>query len=213
MRTVSILNQELSDKIRIKGSLLTIMARGNYSIDLIRQMAECDANYIRLLKLVPQLQAYKDRSFIEYALQPTDRLDQSPAQHPTLELEPEKHLEGLASEFCIAERGYDEENVTVTITILEAFKYTTTLEIIQKPEFRQWMTNPSMLVRVYHDASTAEVISYQGHRNLQARYAQPNPSMYHADEKMQVNQFLGEWLTHCLNVGRSLKKPDLLLNS
>ena len=189
------------------------MARGNYSIDLIRQMAECDANYIRLLKLVPQLQAYKDRSFIEYALSPSEHLDCSDDQYLTYDLEPEKHLEGLSTEFCIAERNFDAENVTVAIKILEAFKYTTTLEITQKPEFKKWMTNPSMLVRVYHDASTAEVVSYQGHRNLQPRYAQPNPLMYHADEKMQVNQFLGEWLTHCLNVGRSLEEPDLLLNS
>jgi uncharacterized protein YqiB (DUF1249 family) len=89
------------------------------------------------------------------------------------------------------------------IEIVEAFKYTTTLEIRQKPALEKWMTNPSMLVRVYHDASTAEVISYQGHRNLQSRYEQPNAKMYHSDEKMQVNMFLGEWLTHSLKVGRS----------
>ena len=101
------------------------------------------------------------------------------------------------------------EKVTVEIKILEAFKYTTTLEIVQRPEFKKWMTNPSMLVRVYHDASTAEVVSYQGHRNLKPRYSQPNPKMYHSDEKMQVNSFLGEWLTHCLKVGRSIKAPEL----
>ena len=55
------------------------------------------------------------------------------------------------------------EPVTVEIKILEAFKYTSTLEIVQKPELTKWMTNPTMLVRVYHDASTAEVVSYQGH--------------------------------------------------
>lgn len=189
------------------------MARSNYSIDLIKQMAECDANYIRLLRLLPQLHAYKDKSFVEYARM-------CAADHAELDIddnmqipEPEKLLEGITSEFCIAESGGERDKITVKIRILEAFKYTTTLEIEQKPEFRKWMTNPSMLVRVYHDASTAEVVSYQGHRNLQPRYPQPNPMMYHADEKMQVNKFLGEWLTHCLNVGRSLKQPDLLINS
>ena len=44
------------------------MAKSSYSVDLIKQMAECDANYIRLLKLVPHLQAYRDRSFAEIAL-------------------------------------------------------------------------------------------------------------------------------------------------
>lgn len=189
------------------------MARGNYSIDLIRQMAECDANYIRLLRLVPQLRAYRDKSFLEYArLCAAD--DAAFISEELVDTsEPQKYLEGTTSEFCIAETGSKGGKVTVLIKILEAFKYTTTLEIVQKPEFRKWMTNPSMLVRVYHDASTAEVVSYQGHRNLQPRYSQPNPKMYHADEKMQVNQFLGEWLTHCLNVGRSQKEPDILFNT
>ena len=44
------------------------MSKSNYSVDLIRQMVECDTNYIRLLKLVPQLRAYRDRSFIKQAV-------------------------------------------------------------------------------------------------------------------------------------------------
>jgi uncharacterized protein YqiB (DUF1249 family) len=115
-------------------------------------------------------------------------------------------LEGLLVEFHISDQLYFGSKVTVEIEIVEAFKYTTTLEIRQKPVLEKWMTNPSMLVRVYHDASTAEVISYQGHRNLQPRYEQPNAKMYHSDEKMQVNKFLGEWLTHSLKVGRSNKE-------
>ncbi len=181
------------------------MSKSSYSIDLIKQMAECDANYIRLLKLVPHLQAYRDNSFAELALlensgddkEIVDRIKNSP--------EPEKLLEGLLVEFCIADQiGYSAK-VTVEIEILEAFRYTTTLEIRQKPVLEKWMTNPSMLVRVYHDANTAEVISYQGHKNLQPRYEQPNAKMYHSDEKMQVNMFLGEWLTHSLKVGRSIE--------
>ena len=186
------------------------MSKTNYSIDLIKQMAVCDANYIRLLKLVPQLAAYLDKSFHSYM----DELDTSfsAAEFDTTS-EPEKVLEGITREFCIADLEDVQEKVTVEIRILEAFKYTTTLEIIQKPQLETWMTNPSMLVRVYHDANTAEVISYQGHRNLKPRYAQPNPRMYHADEKMQVNQFLGEWLTHCLKVGRSVEAPELITNA
>jgi uncharacterized protein YqiB (DUF1249 family) len=176
------------------------MARSGYSIDLIKQMAECDANYIRLLKLVPQLRAYRDGSFDELV-----DIDISS------DAEPEKHLEGITAQYCLADLQ-DEGKVTVEIKIVEAFKYTCTLEIVQLPEFKQWMTNPSMLVRVYHDANTAEVVSYQGHRHLQPRYTQPNPKMYHPDEKMQVNRFLGEWLTHCLNVGRSAKVPDLIFS-
>lgn len=180
------------------------MPKAKYSIDLIKQMAVCDANYILLLKLLPQLQAYLDKSFASIASHG------GATQADSLRDQPEKLLEGISREFCIADLEDSRQKVTVEITIVEAFKYTTTLEIVQKPEFKDWMTNPSMIVRVYHDASTAEVMSYQGHRNLKPRYSQPNPKMYHADEKMQVNGFLGEWLSHCLKVGRSTQAPELL---
>jgi len=189
------------------------MPGSNYSIDLIKQMAECDANYIRLLKLVPQLGAYIDKSFVEQAARYSAGSSGRQKNPPTDSDEPEKLLEGLTTEFCIADLDDSNEKVSVEIRILEAFKYTTTLEITQRPQLDKWMTNPSMLVRVYHDANTAEVVSYQGHRNFKSRYSQPNPKMYHADEKMQVNLFLGEWLTHCLKVGISTKAPDLLFQT
>ena len=186
------------------------MSKSNYSIDLIKQMAECDANYIRLLKLVPQLRAYRDRSAMGYPLLDSDISNHEEMKRTISNKEPEKILEGLTSEFCIADFCNSSQKVTVKIKILEAFKYTTIMEITQQPELKKWMTNSPMLVRVYHDASTAEVVSYQGHRNLRARYSQPNPKMYHADEKMQVNKFLGECLTHCLKAGRSANVPELL---
>ena len=187
------------------------MAKTSYRIDLIKQMAECDANFIRLLKLLPYLQAYRDRSFLEHALLQAS-LEQLNNGMYISDSEPEKALEGLSSEFVIADLENTADKVTVEMKIVEAFKYTTTLEITQQPELKQWMTNPSMLVRVYHDASTAEVVSYQGHRNLKPRYSRPNPQMYHTDEKMQVNAFLGEWLTLCLKVGRCAKVPDSLMS-
>ena len=179
------------------------MAKSSYSVDLIKQMAECDANYIRLLKLVPYLQAYRDKSFVETATLNNTGREKDIIRQLKNRDEPEKLLEGLFVEFCIADDASFGSGVTVEIEIVEAFKYTTTLEIRQRPVLEKWMTNPSMLVRVYHDASTAEVVSYQGHRNLKPRYEQPNAKMYHSDEKMQVNMFLGEWLTHSLKVGRS----------
>lgn len=187
------------------------MAKTSYSIDLIKQMAECDANFIRLLKLLPYLQAYRDRSFLEHALLHAS-LEELNDGMCISDSEPEKALEGLSSKFVIADLENTSDQVTVEMKLVEAFKYTTTLEITQQPELKQWMTNPSMLVRVYHDACTAEVVSYQGHRNLKPRYSRPNPQMYHADEKMQVNAFLGEWLTLCLKVGRSAKVPDSLMS-
>ena len=37
------------------------MSRNKYSIDLQKHMAVCDANYIRLLKLLPQLEVYRSK--------------------------------------------------------------------------------------------------------------------------------------------------------
>lgn len=216
MRRLLELRTNADDRNKIerkRNSEPTRMPKHSYRIDLIKQMAECDANFIRLLKLVPQLQAYRDKSFLNYAIQRNAFTGSLQAAQTFNKDEPEKILEGLGVEFCIADLEGSNSKVTVEIRIVEAFKYTTTLEIIQRPELRKWMTNPSMLVRVYHDASTAEVISYQGHRNLKPRYSQPNPKMYHSDEKMQVNMFLGEWLTHCLKVGRSIKAPDILFST
>lgn len=53
-------------------------------------------------------------------------------------------------------------------------------------------------LRVYHDAKVAEVISYQGHKNLRPFYDVPNQKMYHRDEKRQVNRLLYEFLNLCL---------------
>ena len=39
------------------------MPKNAYSIDLIKQMAECDANYIRLLRLLPVLAAHRQRDY------------------------------------------------------------------------------------------------------------------------------------------------------
>jgi uncharacterized protein YqiB (DUF1249 family) len=165
-----------------------------------------------LLKLLPHLQSYRDKSFLEHASYHNPDVDYQ--QAPYLDSSaPEKALEGICSEFVIADLEHSDEKLTVTLKIVEAFKYTTTLEITQKPEFTNWMTNPSMLVRAYHDANTAEVMSYQGHRKLKPRYARQNPQMYHSDEKMQVNAFLGEWLSHCIEVGRSTEAPDCSLKA
>ena len=63
----------------------------------------------------------------------------------------------------------------------------------------------SMDVRIYHDATLAEVVAWQGHRQLQPRHEYPNPKMYQEDEKAQLNTFLGELLAFCLEKGRIME--------
>jgi len=198
------------------------MKTHEYSIDLIKQMAECDANYIRLLKLIPGLRAYGNKSVVRNSIcdnklslkGASDSSTQVPKINQTpLARKPTEEIHGKVAEFCISDGHSDDQKIVVEISVVESFKYTTTLEIVQKPSVGKWLSNPTMLVRVYHDASTAEVTSYQSHRNFKPKYSLPNSKMYHRDEKSQINRFLGEWLTHCLEAGRCLKVPSLAFNS
>ena len=181
------------------------MLRSKYSIDLQKHMAVCDANYIRLLKLLPQLETYRDK-ILESSSKRDGCFDIIENSTKSID-DSQKYLKGLKREFCISDTDAIEETVTVELTVLETFKYTNTLQIIQKPALTELIKSPIMIIRIYHDASTAEVISSQGHKNFHARYPLVNPMMYHADEKKQINLFLGEWLSICLREGRSSKLP------
>ena len=198
------------------------MSKRDYSLDLIKQMAECDANYIRLLKLVPELWVFRSKCLTRKKLQQkkhnpdwidliqdSDFINSGSAD--LISLEAGLPI-GKIAEFGIVDENYSQHKLVVEISVIESFKYTTTLEIVQKPQTDNWLASPTMQVRVYHDASTAEVTSYQNHRNFKPRYSQPNPQMYQRDEKMQVNSFLGEWLTYCLKAGQCLKAPDIIIN-
>lgn len=146
-----------------------------YSIDLSTQMAACDANYIRILKLLPRLS--KD-SVREVAI---------PGAGPV-------------------------ERIVFLIEVTESFKYTSTVRISQclPDSGNAWFQPPEMLIRMYHDANTAEVISYQNHKFFKAVYPVPNRHMYHVNEKEQLNLFLTEWLNLCLDKGISNDEVEYL---
>ncbi len=139
-----------------------------YIIDLAAQLADCDANYMKLMRLLPEME---DRDHYEFAL---------PAAR-------------------------DEIN-KVEIRVLERSRYTSTISIIQHGILSRWLPAPSMTVRIYHDARSAEVICFERKRYFKAKYDYPNKQLFHRDEKSQLNRFLGEWLSHCLDQGLSLDK-------
>lgn len=98
------------------------------------------------------------------------------------------------------------------ISVSERCKYTTMLEIEQctgsSPELPDALSvATSFSLRIYHDARMAEVIGFNRHRRIQPRYEYPNDNMYHRDEKVQLNRFLGEWLSYCLRYGHALENP------
>lgn len=62
---------------------------------------------------------------------------------------------------------------------------------------------PKMVIRLYHDARMAEVISNQDIRQVKPRYDYPNHAMHLPDEKQQINLFLKEWLQLSLQLGQT----------
>jgi uncharacterized protein YqiB (DUF1249 family) len=144
-----------------------------YKVDLPLQMAECEANYLRLTKLL------------------ANRHPGSSASQP------------VEFRFMIARGQQDWLHV---LRIIERSPYTTTLELSRTAigESSNWLALPKLTLRMYHDAKLAEVLAWEGHKRLRPRYEYPNQSMYQSDEKYQLNRFLGEWLTLCLEHGHSL---------
>lgn len=139
----------------------------SYSIDLQHHMAECDANYVRLLRLFPMLKSEDAQEF-------TLALPNQPAQ----------------VQFSVVERG----------------PFTTLLKISFAAE-NKWMgmATPQLEVRVYHDARSAEVVSYQNQNYFHGKYEYPNTRMRQRDEKVQINRFLSEFLNLCLEHGATAK--------
>ncbi len=151
--------------------------RGRYSVDLSSHMAECDANYHKLMRLFPGL---REQQELDIALPLV------PAQH------------GADSVASPADTG-------VTFQVVERGPYTTLLRIVVR-NGGGWMAlaaAPDMTVRVYHDALSAEVVSYHNQNRFHGVYEYPNSRMRQRDEKVQLNRFLGEFLTVCLEHGAS----------
>lgn len=80
------------------------------------------------------------------------------------------------------------------VKLLENTQYTQLIEISRAIEISQLVDTPKVVVRVYHDAKLAEVLTSRQIYRLRAVYDYPNIRMYHRDEKYQVNAFLEELL-------------------
>ena len=141
------------------------MRRPRYQVDLVAQQAMGDMNYLRLRKLLPDLERRSDWCF-------------------SISLP-------LGQEWQIA------------VQVEERARFTTTVLLSRHQCQCRWTRSPSMRVRLYHDARMAEVVAWERHRVARGRYEYPNRKMYQADEKAQLNRFLGEWLSLCLAQGKA----------
>ncbi|MGJ8515571.1 DUF1249 domain-containing protein [Carnimonas bestiolae] len=89
------------------------------------------------------------------------------------------------------------------VEVEEQAPYTTRLNVTQSGMLEALVDSPRMRVHLYHDVRMAEVVDFQRKRHFQGRYRYPNAHMHQPDEKLQLNRFLGEWLDHALEHGRS----------
>ena len=157
------------------------MKRRRYNIDLGAHIAECEANYARLMRLLPDLPDADRRTF-------SLRLGES---------EPKVRFE-------VAERC----PYTTVVNIVQDPPPASGQESGQGTgENVPGLAETRLSIRIYHDAKAAEVIEYQNQRGFRAVYEYPNARMRHPDEKAQVNRFLGEFLGVCLEHGVSSEQP------
>ncbi len=148
-----------------------------YKVDLPRQLAQCEANYLRLMKLLPALDTSDER---EFAL-------------------PMAASEALRVHIRV------EDRAPYTTTVLVSHPQAPLPESLGLSA--KAMAMPELRVRLYHDALMAEVVCWQRHRSIKPKYDYPNAQMYQQDEKAQLNLFLGEWLSHCLAQGHAVHSP------
>ncbi len=143
---------------------MRVNSKPRYRVDLSGLQALCEANYLRLRKLMPDIAVKDERQIV----------------------------------LCIE----GEQQQRLVMQVIERCRYTTMLRLSYQ-QHNEWLQPPSMEVRLYHDASMAEVVAVYNRRRLHGVYPYPNEQMLQPDEKFQLNRFLGEWLGYCQHHGQS----------
>ncbi|MFT4925718.1 MAG: hypothetical protein ACI8WB_001813 [Phenylobacterium sp.] len=150
-----------SKTVRGENHLTDVTKRGKYVPDLQGFLVLCELNYVRLLKLLPDIEP--SGAFYDYHIR---------------------------------------ESMIYRLTIKEVCKYTTIINMKQLSPLHSQFPVPTMEIRLYHDAQSAEVTSSQNISRVKPSYQYPNPQMMQRDEKMQMNNFLQDWLKLCHQYGQ-----------
>ncbi|WP_105102147.1 DUF1249 domain-containing protein [Microbulbifer pacificus] len=151
--------------------------RERYRVDLPNYHADCDANYLRLCKLMPELASNHCWRY---------------------------QVPGGTLEVAVLERSRYTTEVCLQASAGTARKNSAGKD--NAGESNDWLQPPPITVRLYHDARMAEVVAVDGQGPVGGdglNFSYPNPAMHNEDERQQVNRFLSEWLAHCLANGRA----------
>lgn len=157
-----------------------------HNVDLRKQQAAASSNYLRLLKLLPQI---RDKGHHSFSL----------------------HIPGAPGADTRVEADVLERGPYTTLLRINQTLPDTTRPLRHSESTRScWDPLPvRMSIRIYHDAQMAEIVDFMEIRHFKSSYAYPNKQMLLPDEKQQINYFLGEWLNRCLKFGVAVKPLKL----
>jgi hypothetical protein len=100
-------------------------------------------------------------------------------------------------------------DLTLHVSVLDVQRYTTTFKMTYWFDVDgQWVADPDLDVRVYHDARLAEVMSWRsGGRNkiLRAFDADQGSEL---DRRWTRNTMLNKWLEYCIDLGHRFEPVD-----
>lgn len=143
-------------------------------------MADCEANYARICRLLPAVLQPVTDSGVDAVV------EESAESKLTIELA-------------------TAQPASLSIQVRERAAFTTTVDVQVRVESFADIEGGSgcvnMAVRLYHDVNMAEVFACNRKPSRLASYEYPNEQMFQPDEKAQQNRFLGEWLGLCLRHG------------
>ena len=104
-----------------------------------------------------------------------------------------ERLMGVLALASVVEQWPDR--AALQITTIDSDRYTSTISMQEKGTKHHYSLQLNrLIVRLYHDASLAEVLQWPDKRVLRGSYPYPNHRMAQRDEKEQLNQYLTEWL-------------------
>ncbi len=104
-----------------------------------------------------------------------------------------------------------DDSYAVTVSVVERCRFTTSITLNHDLKSHDiFVVNPSVKIRIYHDARLAEVVACQQGSKFFAVYPFILAKVPFQNEKRDVNLFLREWLNHCLTQGYRLESNSLL---
>lgn len=139
-----------------------------YQPDLDEMLSQCELNYLLMQRLSPE--------FMQKAVQPSH--SDEGEEHSKWQLE--------------------NAHCSIAMEVTEQAKYTTTLLMKINSPSNAISGQIELIVRMYHDAKMLEVMEGTGPGALKAIYELNDSQQRPADEKRQLNRFIGECLKACL---------------